>query len=94
MDDIFNPSFLDAMSKLGVVAFFVLITGLWLRRIIIVRGEKIDSDAVYEKRLAEKDAEIAFYKGLVTGLTRRLDRFQIVLERVTGVQVPRDPDAE
>lgn len=92
--DFFDPAFLDAASKLSVVAFFIAITVLWLRRIIITRAEKTDADAVSAIRLAEKDAEIAFLKGLVSALTRRLDRFQVVLERVTGVQVPRDPDAE
>ena len=89
----FDPQMLDALSKLSVVAFFIGVTILWLKRVIITRAEKIDSDGQYEARLAEKDSEIAFQKGLVTGLTRRLDRLTAVLERVTGVRAPRDPDA-
>lgn len=92
--DFFDPKFLEALSRLGVVAFFVAITLLWLRRIIITRTEMTERDLMYEKRLAEKDETIAFMRGLTTGLTRRLDRFQIVLERLTGVKVPADPDAQ
>lgn len=89
-----DPQQLDALSRLGVAAFFIALTALWLKRWIITGTEKKESDAVWAARLAERDVEIARLLGLLTALTKRMGRFQSVLERVTGIQVPPDPDDE
>lgn len=84
---------LDAASRLSVIAFFIVLSALALKRKIITMGEKRDSDAEKDARLAEMRQSLVDEKQLTKALVRRLDRFQIVLERLTGVKVPPDPDA-
>lgn len=83
---------IDSISRLGVVAFFVMISILVLRRVIITMAEKKDSDAVAEARLTEIRADRDEWKGIAKGMTSRMDRMTGVLEKVTGVKVPPDPD--
>lgn len=85
---------LDALSRLGVVAFFVLLTILWLRGAIITHREKQEAEEGFRQRLGDKDEQLIEYKQLVKGLTRRLDRMQGVLEKITGIPVPPDPDED
>lgn len=83
---------IDSISRLGVVAFFVMISILVLRRVIITMAEKKDSDAVADARLAELRADRDEWKAIAKGTTSRMDRMTGVLEKVTGVKVPPDPD--
>lgn len=94
---------IDSLSRLGVVAFFVIFSGLVLRRQLITMGEKRDSDAVADARLAElraaTEARLAEmrhdrdeWKSIAKSMTARMDRMTGVLEKVTGVHVPPDPD--
>jgi hypothetical protein len=86
---------MDAMldlSRLGVVAFFIILSGLWLRRIIITSGEKKDAEVFHAARLADSQKEAAEWKKMAMALVRRLDRMQGVLERLTGIPVPPDPE--
>lgn len=89
-----DPGQINALTQLGALGFFIILTGLWLKRWIITHAEKKESDTAHEARLAEMRADRDAWKQMSLLLTKRISRFQAVLERVTGVQVPADPDDE
>jgi hypothetical protein len=80
----FDPATLDALSRLGAFGISMFLIGLLLARKIITMGEKKDSDAEKDARMAELRSERDEWKKMA------LESSDSVKRLVTGLEAQNE----
>lgn len=80
----FDPAFVEAITKLGTLGFAVIAIGALYLRKIRTEGEFKDREAQWQERFEELREDRDEWRTLATSSGPRLERLTDVVELLTG----------
>lgn len=83
-----DPTFVDALSRLGALGFAIVAIGAFVTRQVHTRGELRDRLAESDARLGEMRSDRDEWKNIAKSALTKLDRLTDVLEASTGKPFP------